>query len=199
MPTRGQMMLRPRWRAVARLIHRRHPVEGQNPDRRLCWVPASAGLTEDCGDPRRRSTANGFTLVELLVVMVILALTSTAVMLAIPDPRGSLRDDGERLAARLGAARDAAIIGGREMAVRFEDGGYGFEMRRGGTWLPADGRAFSAQRWPEGTAVTTEPATTRIIFDATGLATPTLVRLSRGGAAARVTVEAAGAVRIDAG
>ena len=46
---------------------------------------------------------------------------------------------------------------------------------------------------------TTEPATTRIIFDATGLATPTLVRLSRGGAAARVTVEAAGAVRIDAG
>lgn len=141
----------------------------------------------------------GFTLVELLVTMVILGLASAAVLLAIPDPRGSLREEGERLAARLAATRDAAIVGGREMAVRFDAAGYGFETRRGGRWLPADGRAFAARRWPEGTTVTTEPATTRITFDATGLATPTVVRLSRDGAAARVTVEAAGAVRIDAG
>lgn len=141
----------------------------------------------------------GFTLVELLVTMVILGLASAAVLLAIPDPQGSLREEGERLAARLAATRDAAIVGGRDMAVRFDAAGYGFEMRRGGAWLPADGRAFAARRWPEGTTVTTEPATTRITFDATGLATPTVVLLSRGGAAARVTVEAAGAVRIDAG
>lgn len=141
----------------------------------------------------------GFTLVELLVTMVILGLASAAVLLAIPDPQGSLREEGERLAARLAATRDAAIVGGRDMAVRFDAAGYGFETRRGGNWLPADGRAFAARRWPEGTTVTTEPATTRITFDSTGLATPTVVRLSRDGAAARVTVEAAGAVRIDAG
>ena len=141
----------------------------------------------------------GFTLVELLVTMVILGLASAAVLLAIPDPQGSLREEGERLAARLAATRDAAIVGGRDMAVRLDAAGYGFEARRSGTWLPADGRAFAARRWPEGTTVTTEPATTRITFDATGLATPTVVRLSRDGAAARVTVEAAGAVRIDAG
>lgn len=141
----------------------------------------------------------GFTLVELMVTLVILGLASAAVLLAIPDPRGSLREEGERLAARLAATRDAAIVGGRDMAVRFDASGYGFETRRGGSWLPADGRAFEARRWPEGTTVTTEPATTRITFDATGLATPTVVRLSRDGAAARVTVEAAGAVRIDAG
>jgi general secretion pathway protein H len=141
----------------------------------------------------------GFTLVELLVTLVILGLASAAVLLAIPDPQGSLREEGERLAARLAATRDAAIVGGRDMAVRFDAAGYGFETRRGGAWLPADGRAFAARRWPEGTTVTTEPATTRITFDATGLATPTVVLLSRDGAAARVTVEAAGAVRIDAG
>ena len=141
----------------------------------------------------------GFTLVELLVTMVILGLASAAVLLAIPDPQGSLREEGERLAARLAATRDAAIVGGRDMAVRFDASGYDFETRRGGTWLPADGRAFAARRWPEGTTVTTEPATTRITFDATGLATPTVVILSRDGAAARVTVGAAGAVRIDAG
>ena len=141
----------------------------------------------------------GFTLVELMVTLVILGLASAAVLLAIPDPRGSLREEGERLAARLAATRDAAIVGGRDMAVRFDAAGYDFETRRGGGWLPADGRAFEARRWPEGTTVTTEPATTRITFDATGLATPTVVRLSRDGATARVTVEAAGAVRIDAG
>ena len=141
----------------------------------------------------------GFTLVELLVTLVIIGLAGAAVMLAMPDPRGELRDDSERLAARLAAARDAAIVGGRDMAVRFDAAGYDFETRRGGTWVPAEGRAFAAQRWPEGTTVETQPATSRITFDATGLATPTEVRLSREGAAARVTVEAAGAVRIDAG
>lgn len=141
----------------------------------------------------------GFTLVELLVTLVILGLASAAVLLAIPDPQGSLREEGERLAARLAATRDAAIVGGRDMAVRFDAAGYGFETRRGGEWLPAGGRAFEPRRWSEGTAVKTEPATTRITFDATGLATPTVVLLSRDGAAARVTVEAAGAVRIDAG
>ena len=37
--------------------------------------------------------------------------------------------------------------------------GYGFETRRGGTWMPAQGRAFAARRWPEGVTAATEPAT----------------------------------------
>lgn len=141
----------------------------------------------------------GFTLVELLVTLVIIGLASAAVVMAIPDPRGSLRDDGERLAARLAAARDAAIVGGRDMGVTLERTGYRFETRRGGKWLPADARAFSAQRWPDGATVTAEPTTKRIVFDVTGLATPIVLRLARDGVAMRVTVEAAGGVRIDAG
>lgn len=140
----------------------------------------------------------GFTLVELLVTLVILGLAGAAVMLAMPDPRGELREDSERLAARLAAARDAAIVGGRDMAVRFDAAGYSFETRRGGTWMPAEGRAFAAQRWGEGVTVTLRPATSRISFDVTGLATPAVVQMSRDDASVRVTVEAAGAVRIDA-
>lgn len=38
------------------------------------------------------SAERGFTLVELLVTLVILGLASAAVVLAMPDPRGELRD-----------------------------------------------------------------------------------------------------------
>ena len=142
----------------------------------------------------------GFTLVELMVTLVILGLASTAVVMAIPDGSSVLREESERLAARLGAARDAAIVGGRDMAVRVDSAGYGFEQRRGGTWLPAGGAAFAPRRWPEGMAFIPGPNTpSRIVFDVTGLATPAVVQLQRDGQAWRVTVEAAGKVRIDAG
>jgi general secretion pathway protein H len=141
----------------------------------------------------------GFTLVELLVTLVILGLASTAVMLAIPGGSAELRDESERLAARLAATRDAAIVGGRDMSVLVDDAGYRFEVRRGGAWLPAPGRAFEARRWPPGTAVDAgEAEATRVVFDVTGLATPADVRLARDGATARITVGAAGEVRVDA-
>lgn len=142
----------------------------------------------------------GFTLVELMVTLVILGLASTAVMLAMPDGGSELREESERLAARLAATRDAAIIGGRDMAVRVDAAGYAFETRRGGAWLPAPGRAFEARRWPPGMAYGgAKDGPTHIVFDVTGLATPAVVRLQREDAAVRVSVEAAGTVRIDAG
>lgn len=141
----------------------------------------------------------GFTLVELMVTLVILGLASTAVMLAIPDGSSALREEGERLAARLAATRDAAIVAGRDMAVRIDSAGYDFETRRGGAWLPVQGRAFEARRWPQGIAyIGAADAPTRIVFDVTGLATPAVVRLTREGATTRVSVEAAGTVRVDA-
>ena len=63
------------------------------------------------------SNDQGFTLIELMVVIVIIALTSAAVIFAIPDPRGRVIDEAERFAARTLAARDDAIVQSRDTRV----------------------------------------------------------------------------------
>jgi general secretion pathway protein H len=141
----------------------------------------------------------GFTLVELLVVLVVIGLMAATVVLALPDPRGRLADDGTALAARLVAARDLAIIGGQDIGVRFDAGGYGFEQRRGESWAPVAERALAPRRWATGVAAATAvEGGAALVFDATGLATPAEIILRRDGASSVVTVSNTGQVRVDA-
>ena len=64
------------------------------------------------------SNNRGFTLIELMVVITIIALASAVVVFAIPDPRGRVVDEAERFAARVLAARDDAVVQGRDVRVR---------------------------------------------------------------------------------
>ncbi|MFZ4687899.1 MAG: GspH/FimT family pseudopilin [Polymorphobacter sp.] len=140
----------------------------------------------------------GFTLVELMVVMTIIGVLSAAVVIVMPDPRGRLGDEATAFAARLVAARDLSIVGGRDVAVRIDAGGYGFAERGNTGWRPIAAKALAPRRWGDGVAAT--PAVeggAALVFDTTGLATPAQVRLQRDGAQALVTVDSGGAVRID--
>ena len=47
----------------------------------------------------RPAAEGGFTLVELMVVLTVIGLASAAAVLAMPDPRGRLVDEGARFAA----------------------------------------------------------------------------------------------------
>ena len=85
----------------------------------------------------------GFTLVELMIVIALVALASAAVVLALPDPRGRLRDDAERFAARVRAAHDLAVVEGRSVSVWVSDGGYGFDRREAGAWVQGQGRRLA--------------------------------------------------------
>ncbi|MBA4041868.1 MAG: type II secretion system protein GspH [Sphingobium sp.] len=148
---------------------------------------------------RARGT-DGFTLVELMIVLTLIGLASAAVVLAWPDPRGALRGDAERFAARVRAAHDMAIIEGRSVSIWVSDGGYGFDKRAAGAWTPVSEKPMLVTRWGADVrpAIVTEAGRDRVIFDSAGLgSTPMTVRLQRGNDVISVQIGIDGAVKID--
>jgi len=136
---------------------------------------------------REWDQASGFTLVELMVVLVIIGLATAAVILTLPERGGSLFAEAERFAARTKAARDNAILDSRAASVAIGPGGYDV-MRRS---------EESHYDWVEGT----EPALSggregRIRFTATGLADPARIELRRRGRLVAIDVGGDGNVQI---
>jgi general secretion pathway protein H len=77
----------------------------------------------------------GFTLVELMVVMVIIGITLGIVSLnAIPSPRQNLQNEAQRLALLLQLARDEAIVRNRLVAFEAEPDRYRFLVRNDTRW-----------------------------------------------------------------
>lgn len=136
----------------------------------------------------------GFTLVELMVVLVIVGLMSAVVVISLPDPRGRLTDEAERFAARALAARDLAIVSARPVRLRADPSGYAFDQRRGGTWVVMAEKPFRPEPWGPGVAVSQQAA---IIFDPTGIAEPqTQLILERENSRASIRIAGDGAIRV---
>ncbi|MFT3976708.1 MAG: GspH/FimT family pseudopilin [Sphingomonas bacterium] len=145
----------------------------------------------------RHPGQRGFTLIELMVVVTVIALAATAAVLAMPDPRGRVTDEATRFALRVRAARDGAIVDARPMSVWVTPQGYGFDRREAGRWVAMDGKPLTVTQWSGGTAVTV-PGHLRVTFDTTGMADrPAAIPLLRERARATVTIDATGAVRVD--
>jgi type II secretion system protein H len=145
-----------------------------------------------------RSAENGFTLIELMVVVTIIARASAVVVFAIPDPRGRVIDEAERFAARTLAARDDAIVQSRDVRILITATGYGVERRRRGQWQAVTEKPFRAAAWQPGTGVAIGTSGQQAItFDATGApSSPAVVTLIRDTARATVSVSGNGDIRV---
>lgn len=145
----------------------------------------------------RRGREAGFTLVELMIVITIIGLASAVAVLAMPDPRGRLIDEGARFATRVRAAHDAAVINGRPVSVWVTATGYGFDERRGGTWHAIAEKPLRVSQWGEGTQALLGERV-RVTFDSTGMADRTLVvPLRRDRTRVTVTVGVDAGARVD--
>jgi len=143
-----------------------------------------------------RSGERGFTLVELMVVIVIIGLMSGAVVLTMADPRGRIASDVDRFAGRVRAARDSAIVEGRPVALWVSTTGYGFERRERREWRAIADGPLAARDWSGGArAAFGQASQARIVFDSVGRADQILrFGLDRDGRRMQVSMDLDGKV-----
>jgi len=92
---------------------------------------------------RQQFTAqnNGFTLIEILVVLLIIGVLLTSIVVkAFPDEQQVLHEEAERLGLLLEQARDQAFISGRSIAWSAQNEGYAFwRLNAQRQWEPITG------------------------------------------------------------
>lgn len=83
-----------------------------------------------------RVAARGFTLIEMLVTVVILAVLASVLVLSVGagDEEQRLRREVERLQARIVYACERAELTGREIGLHLRAGGYAFSALQGEGW-----------------------------------------------------------------
>jgi len=91
----------------------------------------------------------GFTLIEIMIVVTIVAILTGAAMMSFPrDTNDLLKEEADRIHALLSLSQDEAILQSRELAVGFNETGYTFFALDNNTWSVYDDDVFRARRLP---------------------------------------------------
>ena len=120
------------------------------------WATRAAGAMAPEG--RSAAPAAGFTLIEILVVVIIIGIISAGMLLSVSltGRDRELEKESDRLLALFTYAREQAELQTREYGVMFQDDGYEFltyDVRRA-TWRSVfEDDALSARKLPDGLGV----------------------------------------------
>ena len=143
---------------------------------------------------------NGFTLVEMMIVIAVMALLAGVVAMTVGSPGAGPKEAASRFASRMAAARDQAILSGRPISAWVSASGYGFDQLRDGRWEALEQKPFDVADWGPGMQVgLTGPAASRarVRFDSLGVADhPLGLQLARAGERASVRIAANGEVTV---
>lgn len=90
---------------------------------------------------------HGFTLLELLVVLVVVGITLGAVVLNVnPGQRQLLNNEAQRIAQLMQLARDEAIVRNQAIAFESDNVRYRFLIRQDNEWRPLLGDELLRER-----------------------------------------------------
>ncbi len=93
----------------------------------------------------------GFTLIEIMVVVVIAAILMGAVAISFPDNSDDrLKEEGARFIALVSLAQDEAILQSGDFALSANSGGYSFFIRNGENWGAYSDKPFVNRRLSAG-------------------------------------------------
>jgi len=94
----------------------------------------------------------GFTLIEIMVVMIIISVILTFTTLSIGDGglAQKLEQEAQRLASLLTMASQEAIMQSKEMGVSFEIDGYHFYVLQEQQWQSLQNDIFRPRKLPPG-------------------------------------------------
>ncbi|MBY4898991.1 GspH/FimT family pseudopilin [Cupriavidus sp. AU9028] len=149
----------------------------------------------------RRAVARGFTLLELLVVMVLAGIVVSMVAInATPNERSRVVDDGQRMARLFELAQEEAQLRARPIAWEADPQGWRFMEATPNGWALIRDDVFAPDRWSlplDQVAVTAGAAEAgpmaRLVFGREWIDAPRQLLLVRGNI--RVAVEGDGAGR----
>jgi general secretion pathway protein H len=155
----------------------------------------------------QRFTVRGFTLIEILVVLVIMGVVVASVALSFTrDDSTLLSEASERLALLLQSAHDDAIMTGRPIAWSEEAGTYKFWRAQNDGWSPIEtDELFHQRQLPQQVSmlelrvnnIALKPGEL-LVFAPGGLATPFEATLAFGNARSTIQGDAIGRVRVKA-
>jgi general secretion pathway protein H len=144
--------------------------------------------------------ARGFTLIEVLVVVVIGGIAAGLVMMSgRAMPQRQLDAEVERLLRVMSIARDEAEVTGQPLALEISTQGYAFRQRdRNGQWrVPAED-VLRPRTWPLPVgAVTLAPETLagRVLFEPGGRTQPFALQIEADGRRVAVAGDVLGRYR----
>ena len=132
--------------------------------------------------PNRAARAQGgFTLVEMLIVLAIVGVMAGAVAFSIGSVTRapSVEAEARRLATRLQAAADDAMLGDKTVAFTIEKDGYGFATIEGKAIIPRTDEGLAFHRLPAGMVVTLN-VNPPVLLGVDGVGTPLKAVLESG-------------------
>lgn len=145
---------------------------------------------------------HGFTLIELLVVMVIAGIVVSLVAVnAMPNERGRVLDDGQRIARLFELAQEEAQLGARPVAWEGDAKGWRFLEFTPGGWVPMRADIFAPGHWrlpldqaliTEGARLTGSGALPRLVFGRELVEGPQHLVLVRGDIRVDITGDGSG-------